>query len=174
MFVCFPQNFQKMHSKLFWCQNRKSELSIDGLIISESLWSFGGRKRQNKFKKITKNCNLSAILNFRFLNRQGKFKRALSLRFWLIFGNFVLQLSQSKALKRVGYKQRINRKLWSPILVGKYFWLPFQKVFRKTDEWNFIFWNFKMLVQTSVRFCHFWPKVTNLLFYHKILNLHLF
>ena len=33
-FVCCPQNFQKLDSKNFSCQNRKSELSIGGLIIS--------------------------------------------------------------------------------------------------------------------------------------------
>ena len=36
-FVCFPQNVQKLDSKLFSCQNRKSELSIDGSIISVPL-----------------------------------------------------------------------------------------------------------------------------------------
>ena len=63
--VClFPTNFQKSDSKSFSCQNRKSELSIDGLIISGSLQSFDVRKRQNKFCKISQNCNLSALLNF--------------------------------------------------------------------------------------------------------------
>ena len=33
LFVCFPQNFQIFYSKFFLCQNWKSWLSIDGLII---------------------------------------------------------------------------------------------------------------------------------------------
>ena len=50
-FVCFRQNFQKFISKFFLCQNRKSELSIDGLIISVPLLTFGVRKRQKFFVK---------------------------------------------------------------------------------------------------------------------------
>ena len=37
--------------KMFLCQNRKSELSIDGLIISLPLLTFGVRKRQKCFVK---------------------------------------------------------------------------------------------------------------------------
>ena len=63
--VClFSTNFQKLDEKSFSCQNRKSDLSIDGLITSVSLQSFDDRKRQNKFWKLSQNCNLSALLNF--------------------------------------------------------------------------------------------------------------
>ena len=71
--VClFSTNFQKSDSKIFWCQNRKSELSIDGLIICGSLQSFVVRKRQNKFCNISQNCNLSALLNFASLIEKAK------------------------------------------------------------------------------------------------------
>jgi hypothetical protein len=51
-FVCFRQNFQKFNSKCFFCaKNRKSELSIDGLIIYVLLLTFGVRKRQKFFVK---------------------------------------------------------------------------------------------------------------------------
>ena len=57
----FSTNFQKSDWKSFSCQNRKSELLIDGLIISGSLQSFDVRKWQNK---LSQNRNLSALLNF--------------------------------------------------------------------------------------------------------------
>ena len=63
-FVCFPQNFQKPDSKFFLCQKRKSELLIDGLIISVQLLTFSVRKRQKFFVKWVKKCTLSALLNF--------------------------------------------------------------------------------------------------------------
>ena len=56
--------FKNRTQKVFHAKNRKSELSIDGLIISRSRQSFDVRKRQNKFCKIIQNCNLSTLLNF--------------------------------------------------------------------------------------------------------------
>ena len=56
--------FSKLKLKIFLCQNRKSELSIDGLIISVPLLTFSVRKRQKFFVKWVKNCTLSALLNF--------------------------------------------------------------------------------------------------------------
>ena len=51
-FVCCPQNFQKCNSKFFYVKIN-SELSIDGLIISVPLLTFGVRKRQKFFCKIS-------------------------------------------------------------------------------------------------------------------------
>ena len=67
-FVCFPQIF-KIRLKSFSCQNRKSELLSHGLIISGSLQSFDVKKLQNKFWKLSQNCDLSALLNFASLNK---------------------------------------------------------------------------------------------------------
>ena len=53
-----------MVSNLSWCQSRKSELSIDGLIMAGSCQSFAVGQRQNKFCKISEKCSLSALLNF--------------------------------------------------------------------------------------------------------------
>ena len=50
--------------QMFSCHNRKWELLIDGLILSGSLQTFDVRKCQNKFCKLSQNCNLSALLNF--------------------------------------------------------------------------------------------------------------
>ena len=47
----FPTKFSKIRLQIFSCQNRKSELSIDGLIISVPLLTFGVRKRQKFFVK---------------------------------------------------------------------------------------------------------------------------
>ena len=58
--------------KLLSCRNRKSELPNDGWIISNCFQTFSVRKRQNKFCKISKNCSLSALLNFHSLNRKVK------------------------------------------------------------------------------------------------------
>ena len=58
------KTFKNWTQKLFSCQNRKSELLIDGLIIPGSFEIFDVRKRQNKFCKFSQNCNLSALLNF--------------------------------------------------------------------------------------------------------------
>ena len=44
-FVCFPQNFHKSDSKFFYVKKKKSELSIDGLIISVPLLTSGVRKQ---------------------------------------------------------------------------------------------------------------------------------
>ena len=63
-FVYFPQNFQKSESKFFSCQNTKSELSIDGLIIYVSFSNFNVGEPQNIFVKILENPTLSALLNF--------------------------------------------------------------------------------------------------------------
>ena len=63
--VCFRQNLQKSNSKFFLCQNRKSEFSIDGLIISVTLLTFGVQKFLVKW---VKKCTLSALLNFTSLN----------------------------------------------------------------------------------------------------------
>ena len=54
----------KNSTQNFLCQNRKSELSIDGLIISLALLTFGVRKLQKFFVKWVKKCTLSALLNF--------------------------------------------------------------------------------------------------------------
>ena len=59
----FPTKFSKTRLQIFSCQNRKSELSIDGLIISVPFLTFGVRKRQKFFVKWVKKCDLSALLN---------------------------------------------------------------------------------------------------------------
>ena len=60
----FPTKFSKIWFQIFSCQNRKSELSIDGLIISVPLLTFGVRKRKNFVVKSVKKCTLRALLNF--------------------------------------------------------------------------------------------------------------
>ena len=45
----FDKIFKNLTQKFFWCQNRKSELSIDGLVISVPLFTFGVKKRQKFF-----------------------------------------------------------------------------------------------------------------------------
>ena len=45
----FDKIFKNPTQNFFTCQNRKSELSIDGLIISVPLLTFGVRKRQKFF-----------------------------------------------------------------------------------------------------------------------------
>ena len=62
--VSFPQTFQKSHSKFFSCQNRKSELSIDGLIIYVSHLNFDVGKHKNIFVKFLEKPTLNALLNF--------------------------------------------------------------------------------------------------------------
>ena len=52
----FPTKFWKIQLKMFLWQNRKSQLSIDGLIISVPLLTFGVRKRQKLFVKWVKKC----------------------------------------------------------------------------------------------------------------------
>ena len=47
------QIFKNQIKKVFSCQNRKLELSIDGLIISGPLHSFDVRKRQKFFCKMS-------------------------------------------------------------------------------------------------------------------------
>jgi len=64
----FPTKFSKTRLQIFSCQNRKSELSIDGLIISVPFLTFGVRKRQKFFVKWVKKCTLSALLNFASLH----------------------------------------------------------------------------------------------------------
>ena len=54
---------------------------IDGFIISGSLQSFDVRKRQNKFCKLTQNCNLSALLNFTSLYLNPNSRLALWTHF---------------------------------------------------------------------------------------------
>ena len=88
-FVCFPQNFQKSNSKFFFCQNRKSELSIDGLIISVPLLTFGVRKRQKCFVKWVKKPDLSALLKFASLNVHFLF---------LLVEGFQFKINNSKLL----------------------------------------------------------------------------
>ena len=98
-FVClFPTKFSKIGLKTFSqlsCQNRKSELSIDRLIISGSLQRFDVRKRKNKFCKISQNCNLSALLNFTFLFHFSKKRKKMQ------FVNFCNQMG------------RINQNWWN-------------------------------------------------------------
>ena len=53
LYMCFRQNFQKSKSQFFLCQNRKSELSIDGLIIFVPLLTFGLRKTAKGFCKMS-------------------------------------------------------------------------------------------------------------------------
>jgi hypothetical protein len=47
----FDKIFKNPTPKFFLCQNRKPELSIDGLIISVPLLTFGVRNRQKFFVK---------------------------------------------------------------------------------------------------------------------------
>ena len=97
-FVCFTQIFQKFDSKFVLCRNRKWELSIDGLIISVTLLTFGVRKRREFFVKWAKKCTLSALLNFVFLfeNHGSGFVtyKAIILFFQLKFEwQFVFEIS---------------------------------------------------------------------------------
>ena len=76
-------NFQKSDSKFL--QNRKSELSIDGLIISMTPLTFGVTKRQKFFVKWVKKCDLSALLNFASLSLKRiayAKKMYIHLNFW--------------------------------------------------------------------------------------------
>ena len=134
-----------MDPKIFSHQNRRSELSIDELIISESLWCFVVRKRQNKFPKNQSKlqpecpfefplCICSLHWTLKILNfvektwsqfRERKFKRALRLRFWMLFFKFILPLFHSKLSKIFRYDLPINRKLWFSILAWKNFWVHF-------------------------------------------------
>ena len=87
----FPTKFLQIWLKNFFtCQNRKSELSIDGLIISGSIQNFDGRKRQNKFCKTSQNCNLSALLISTSLYVPQK--RLFSLRSATIFSKKAWQV----------------------------------------------------------------------------------
>ena len=68
--VClFSTKLSKMILIGFRFQNTTSDLSIDVLTIYWSLQSLLVRQRQNIFVKSTKKCNLSALLNLRFLYR---------------------------------------------------------------------------------------------------------
>ena len=60
----FLTKFSKIQLQIFSWQNRKSELSIDGLIISVPLLTFGVGKREKFSVKWVKKCTLSALLNF--------------------------------------------------------------------------------------------------------------
>ena len=75
----FPTKSSKTQLKIFPCHNRKLELSIDGLIISVPLLTFGVQKRQNFVVKWVKKCTLSALLNFPSLivTSQYLFKKML-------------------------------------------------------------------------------------------------
>ena len=99
--------FSKIRLKSFSCQNRKSELLIDGLIISGSLQSFDVRKRQNKFCKLSQNWNLGTLLNFTSLCPRGTF-------FWIFF--FLVSLcmgSKSSSLCTYFKFSRKKRMLWA-------------------------------------------------------------
>ena len=58
----------KIRFRIYSYQNRKSELSIGGLIISVQLLTFDVRKRQKCFVKWVKKCTLSTLLNFASLD----------------------------------------------------------------------------------------------------------
>ena len=61
----FDKKFQKSNSKCFLCQNRKSELSIDGLIISVPLLTFGVRKVEKVFCKMSQKVYPERPFEFR-------------------------------------------------------------------------------------------------------------
>ena len=83
-FVCFSQNFQKSDSKFFLSQNRKSEqLSINGLIISVPLFTFGVRKRQKFFVKWVKKCTLRPEHPFEFCLSMYSYKTLVRERYAL-------------------------------------------------------------------------------------------
>ena len=69
----FPTKFSKSEPNFFSCQNRKSELSNDMLIISGSIWKLNVRCAEKTFSKISKTYTLSAVLNFRSLVVQVHF-----------------------------------------------------------------------------------------------------
>ena len=67
--VClFSTKFSKTRLQIFSCQNKKSELSIDGLVISVPVLTFGVRKRQKFFVKWVKKCTLGGFFKFRLSN----------------------------------------------------------------------------------------------------------
>lgn len=95
LFFLFPTNFQKSNSKCFSCQNRKLEISIDGLIISGSVQSFTVTQQSNKFCKINQNCSLSDLVNFFFLHfAWSVFKLALEKK---------IQKKKEKFIKFISY-----------------------------------------------------------------------
>ena len=63
--VClFSTKFSKLQLKIFLCQNRKSELSIDGVIISVPLLTFGVRKWQKLFCKMSQKVHPERLFEF--------------------------------------------------------------------------------------------------------------
>ena len=143
MFVCFPQNFEKMISIGLRCQSTKSELSIDVLNIYWSLQSFVVRQRQSIFVKSVKKCNPSALLNFVSLHTntklfcskynnhtKGSIQMMKSLiKFWLL--QITLEFHISKTLrfrahccKMYGSSQKTQKKKCYMTLARKVVLVP--------------------------------------------------